>query len=98
MNQERIFTVIRAPHISEKSSLGTAESNSYVFKVSTDATKLEIKKAVEALFNVSVEKVQTLNVKGKVKRNRYGLAKKPSWKKAVVRLAEGHEIDLAVAE
>jgi large subunit ribosomal protein L23 len=98
MMQERIYTVIQAPLISEKSSIAAAESNQYVFKVTCDATKLEIKKAVEKLFNVKVERVQVLNVKGKVKRNRYGLAKKPSWKKAYVRLAEGHDIDLAVAE
>lgn len=97
MNQERLYTVLKAPHISEKTSLCAAESGRYVFKVAVDANKLEIKRSVEKLFNVKVEKVQVLNVKGKTKRNRYGLAKKPSWKKAYVRLAEGHDIDFELA-
>jgi large subunit ribosomal protein L23 len=97
MNEERLYTVLRAPHISEKTSMSAAEAGQYVFKVAVDATKLEIKHSVEKLFNVKVEKVQTLNVKGKAKRNRYGIAKKPSWKKAYVRLAEGHDIDFELA-
>jgi large subunit ribosomal protein L23 len=97
MNPERIYTVLQSPHISEKASIQAAESNQFVFRVAVDATKLEVKKAVEKMFNVKVQKVQVLNVKGKVKRNRYGLSKKPSWKKAYVRLEQGHEIDFTVA-
>ena len=72
--------------------------NQVVFKVASDANKLEIKAAVEKLFKVKVTQVRTLNVKGKVKRNRFGLAKKPNWKKAYVSLAQGHDIDFAVVE
>jgi large subunit ribosomal protein L23 len=69
-----------------------------VFKVAVDATKLEVKKAVEKLFKVTVESVQTVNVKGKVKRNKFGLSAKPSWKKAYVRLASGQDIDFALID
>jgi large subunit ribosomal protein L23 len=95
MNTERLYKVLQGPHISEKAAMA---EDQVVFRVASDATKLEVKKAVEKLFSVKVENVQTLNVKGKVKRNRYGLSKKPSWKKAVVRLAQGQEIDFAVVE
>jgi large subunit ribosomal protein L23 len=66
--------------------------------VAADATKLEVKKAVEQLFKVNVANVRTLKVKGKVKRNRFGYSRKPSWKKAYVRLAQGQDIDFAVAD
>jgi len=70
-------------------------NNQYVFKVTLDATKDEIKASVEQLFKVKVEDVQTLRVKGKSKRNRYGWSTKPSWKKAYVRLEQGQDIDFA---
>ncbi len=98
MNPEKIYTVLQGPHISEKAALGAEDSNQFVFKVALDATKLEVKKAVEKLFNVKVAKIQVMRVKGKTKRNRYGLSKKPDWKKAYIRLEQGHEIDLAVVE
>jgi large subunit ribosomal protein L23 len=98
MNQERIFKVIVGPHISEKAAVIAELSNQYVFKVATDATKLEVKKAVEKLFDVSVSNVTTLNVKGKVKRNSNGLSRRNNWKKAYVRLEQGQEIDFAVVE
>jgi large subunit ribosomal protein L23 len=98
MNQERVFKVLLGPHISEKSAIGADENNQYAFKVATDATKLEVRGAVEQLFKVKVAGVQLLNVKGKVKRNRYGFSKRPDWKKAYVRLEQGQEIDFAVAE
>jgi large subunit ribosomal protein L23 len=98
MNQERVFQVLLGPHVSEKAALAADTSNHYVFRVAVDATKLEVKKAVEQLFKVNVSDVQTLNVKGKVKRNRFGFSKKPSWKKAYVRLEQGQDIDFAVAE
>ena len=78
MNPERLYTVLKGPHISEKAAMGGDDQ--VVFRVAVDATRLEVKKAVEKLFNVQVRGVQTVNVKGKVKRNRYGLAKKPNWK------------------
>jgi large subunit ribosomal protein L23 len=98
MNQERVFQVLLGPHVSEKAAIVADLSNQYVFKVALDATKLEVKKAVEQLFKVKVDNVQTLKVKGKVKRNRYGYSTKSSWKKAYVRLEQGQDIDFASAE
>ncbi len=95
MNQERIFQVLRAPHISEKSAIVGDANNQHVFKVATDAKKDEIKAAVEQLFNVKVAKVRTSNVKGKTKRQGARMGKRSDWKKAYVSLEQGHEIDLA---
>lgn len=98
MNLERLYKVLLGPHISEKSTLAGEASNSYTFKVVPDATKPEIKAAVEQLFDVKVESVRTLNVKGKVKRTMRGMSKRKDWKKAYVRLAEGQSIDFAPVE
>lgn len=98
MNAERIYQVLKGPHASEKAAMSADAGNQVVFKVATDASKLEIKAAVEKLFKVKVTAVRTLNVKGKVKFNRFGAAKKPNWKKAYVSLAQGHDIDFAVVE
>jgi large subunit ribosomal protein L23 len=97
MNQERLLKVLSAPHVSEKATLAT-ESGKIVLKVATDATKLEIKHAVEALFDVKVDHVRTLNVKGKTKRTGMRMGKRSDWKKAYVTLAEGHDIDFMGAE
>jgi len=64
MNQERILDILKSPHISEKATVVAERDNQIVFKVAVDATKLEIKRAVESLFEVEVDSVQTLNVKG----------------------------------
>ena len=98
MNRERVFQVLMAPHISEKAAIVSDTHNQYVFKVAVDATKSEIRESIEQLFKVDVREVQTLKVKGKVKRNRYGYSTKPTWKKAYVRLAEGQDIDFANAD
>ena len=95
MNQERVFQVLVGPHVSEKAAIVADENNQFVFKVAVDATKLEIKKSVEQLFKVKVDKVRTLKVKGKVKRNKFGFSTKSTWKKAYVRLEQGQEIDFA---
>jgi large subunit ribosomal protein L23 len=95
MKQERIYKILLGAHMSEKVAISSDLNNQYGFKVDKSANKFEVKKAVEALFSVNVEKVQILNVKGKVKMNRYGLSKRPSWKKAIVRLAQGQEIDFS---
>ena len=96
MNSERMYSILLAPHVSEKSSLIGELANQYAFKVAIDATKSEIKSAVEQLFKVSVVELQVLNVKGKVKRNSRGqMRRRPNWKKAYVRLNQGHEIDFA---
>jgi len=96
MNQERMLTIIMGPHISEKSSIISEENNQVTFRVASDATKPEIKQAIEGLFNVEVKEVQVLNVKGKRKRTARGKFRtRPSWKKAYIRLKQGHEIDFA---
>lgn len=96
MNQDRMYSVILAPHVSEKSTLMSEGANQYAFKVAVDATKPEIKQAVESIFNVIVEDLQVLNVKGKTKRsNRGKVRRRKNWKKAYVRLEAGHEIDFA---
>lgn len=97
MSAAKLFSVIQAPHISEKSAIVADASNCVVFKVALSATKPEIKKAVEKAFDVKVKSVRVLNVKGKTKRNRYGLVQKSNWKKAYVTLEAGQEIDFAVA-
>ena len=76
MNQERVFKVLLGPHVSEKATVLADKKGQFVFKVATDATKLEIKKAVESLFSVKVERVTTLNVLGKSKRTARGLGKR----------------------
>lgn len=98
LKKERLYKVLLAPVISEKSAVAAEVANQVVFKVTTDADKAEIKAAVEKLFDVTVEDVKTLNVKGKTKRTRHGLGKRSDWKKAYVRLAEGQDIDFATAE
>ena len=98
MNKERIFNVLLAPHISEKATQAVEDGNAFVFKVARDANKLEIKKAVESLFDVKVESVRTLNVKGKQKFFGRISGKRASWKKAYVSLAEGQDIDFLGAE
>jgi large subunit ribosomal protein L23 len=91
--RERLYKVLLGPHISEKATIVADGNGQYVFKVAPDATKPEIKQAVEALFEVKVMNVRTLNQKGKTKRSVRGLSKRKDTKKAYVRLAEGQEID-----
>lgn len=93
MNQERIFEVLRAPHISEKASVQADAANQVVFEVAKTATKREIAAAVASLFDVKVEGVTTVNVKPKQKRFRGRAGVRSGWKKAYVTLAEGQEID-----
>ncbi len=96
MNQERILSIILGPHVSEKSSTIAEGNNQVTFKVAGDATKPEIKQAVESLFNVQVKTVQVLNVKGKTKRTARGKTRsRCDWKKAYVRLEQGQQIDFA---
>jgi large subunit ribosomal protein L23 len=93
MNEERLLKVLLAPHVSEKSTMVSETNNSFVFKVLQDANKAEIKAAVEKLFEVEVQGVRTLNVKGKVKRHGQSFGKRSDWKKAYVVLKEGQDID-----
>lgn len=99
MNQERIYKILLGPVVSEKTSSFSESENLVVFKVIKDACKPEIKAAIEQLFDVKVENVRVLNVKGKTKRSKYGMGVRSDWKKAYVRLEQGQDIDFAaVAE
>jgi large subunit ribosomal protein L23 len=95
---ERHYTILLAPHFSEKVATLTDASNQYAFKVARDATKPQIKAAVESIFSVTVENVSTLNVRGKEKKTQRGLSRKNHWKKAYVRLAPGQSIDVTATE
>ena len=95
MSKERLLKILLAPLISEKSVNAADTGNQFAFKVASDATKPEIKAAVEMLFEVNVEKIQVLNVKGKRKRFGQRMGKRPDWKKAYVRLAAGQDINFA---
>jgi Ribosomal protein L23 len=96
MNQERILSIILGPHVSEKTSTIAEKNNQVAFRVARDATKPEIKQAVESLFNVQVREVQVINMKGKTKRTARGkLRSRSDWKKAYVRLEQGQAIDFA---
>jgi large subunit ribosomal protein L23 len=87
-------SIILKPLVTEKGSRLREEGNKYLFSVVTDANKIEIKRAVQEIFNVKVRDVQTIAVRGKVKRMGAFQGKRPDWKKAVVTLEEGQSIDL----
>ena len=93
MNQERLLQVLLAPQISEKATYVADKHEQVVFRVASDATKPEIKAAVELLFKVEVEAVQVANVKGKVKRFKGATGRRKGWKKAYVSLKPGQEIN-----
>lgn len=97
MNQLELMKVLVGPVVSEKSTRSADTENRFVFKVRRNATKPQVKRAVELMFEVEVESVQLLNVKGKQKRFGRMLGKRPDWKKAYVRLKPGQEIDLSVS-
>ncbi|HJL95427.1 MAG: 50S ribosomal protein L23 [Gammaproteobacteria bacterium] len=90
-----LYSVIKSPYLTEKVSALMGESNQYAFKVDINATKLQIKKAVESYFSVNVEDVNVIKIKGKAKRSRYRIKKRSDWKKAYVRLAEGQTIEVS---
>jgi large subunit ribosomal protein L23 len=93
MKEERLLQVLLAPQISEKATSVADRHSQVIFRVAPDATKPEIKAAVELLFKVDVEDVRVLNVKGKVKRFRQALGRRKGWKKAFVSLKAGQEIN-----
>jgi len=93
MNQERVYQVLRGPHVSEKSTVIADEANQVVFKVAVDATKREVKAAVEQLFDVQVRDVRVANVNGKRKNFGRIRGRRPDWKKAYVALEAGNELD-----
>jgi large subunit ribosomal protein L23 len=88
-----VFQVIQAPLITEKGTFVSERGNQVVFKVDRRANKVEIRRAVEAMFKVKVEDVRTVNILGKKRRVGRSIGKRPDWKKAYVTLAEGHRID-----
>lgn len=92
-NQERLYQVLLAPQISEKATFIAEKNEQVVFRVASDATKPEIKAAVELLFKVEVDSVQVANVKGKVKRFKGMTGRRKGWKKAFVCLKAGQEIN-----
>ena len=103
LDKDRLMKVLLAPQVSEKSTFVGEKNNQYVFRVASDATKPEIKAAVELLFStedkkVDVQSVQVLNVRGKEKRFGRWVGRRRSWKKAYVRLAQGQEINFQVTE
>lgn len=93
MNQERLLQVLVEPRMSEKSARVADKNNQYLFKVLGDATKPEIKAAVEQLFNVQVSGVQVLNVRSRTKTFRGRAGTRQAWKKAYVTLKDGFSID-----
>lgn len=98
MNLERMYKIILGPHTTEKSYRIADKNRQVVFKVAKDANKIEIKKAIEKIFGVVVNSVQVVNVKGKVKGFRRVTGRTKDWKKAIVSLQEGHDINLAEIE
>ena len=98
MSTERLFKVLLAPRMTEKTTMIGEKSNQYVFRVTTDSNKKEIKNAVEKLFEVNVESVRIVNVKGKSKSFKLRTGKRSDWKKAYVRVQEGQVIDFLGGE
>ena len=97
-SQERLLKVILGPVVSEKSTQIADSRGQFVFRVATDATKAEIKNAVEVLFKKDVDSVQVVNVKGKKKRTGQRIGQRKNWKKAYVCLKPGQDIDLSSGE
>jgi large subunit ribosomal protein L23 len=97
-SQERLMNILLAPQISEKATYVAEKNEQVIFRVASDATKPEIKAAVELLFKVSVENVQVSVVKGKQKRFGRLMGRRKNWKKAYVCLAPGQEINFAAGE
>jgi len=90
--------VLVTPHVSEKSTLAADKAGQHVFKVLPDATKIEVRKAVELMFEVKVDAVRVVNVKGKTKRFQQQAGKRKDYKKAYVRLAAGQDISFEGVE
>ena len=98
MREDRLYRVVLSPHVTEKSTERADKNRQVTFKVARDASKLEIKYAIEKLFKVAIASVKTLNVNGKVKRFRQIAGKQSNWKKAIVTLKEGHDINVSEFE
>ena len=97
LNSYLLAGILEAPFISEKSTNAAEKNNQFVFKVKKSATKKQVKSAVELMFEVEVESVHVLNVKGKIKRAGKTMGKRSDWKKAYVKLKPGHDIEFSAA-
>jgi large subunit ribosomal protein L23 len=97
LNSYLLAGILEAPIISEKSTNAAEKNNQFVFKVKKSATKKQVKSAVELMFEVDVESVHVLNVKGKIKRAGKTMGKRSDWKKAYVKLKPGHDIEFSAA-
>ena len=97
-SKDRLAGVVIAPHVSEKAARVATEGNQYVFRVRRDASKPEIRAAIEFLFEVKVDTVNVVNQPGKAKRFGRSLGRRSDWKKAYVRLQEGQQIELGGSE
>lgn len=91
---DRYYQIVRQSHVTEKATNDTLGRNAYHFRVPTNANKVEIRHAIETLFDVKVERVNTINVSGKARRRGWVKGQKPDWKKAMVTLKEGDTIDV----
>jgi large subunit ribosomal protein L23 len=89
-----VYTIVKTPIVTEKSTVATEHQNAYTFLVDRHANKVEIKDAIQKIFKVKVAKVRTQVRKGKARRVRYQWGQQPDWKRAIVTLAEGHKIEL----
>ncbi|VVC75161.1 50S ribosomal protein L23 [Aquicella siphonis] len=98
MNQERLLQVILTPHVSEKSTIAMEKRNEYVFEVADNATKPEVKDAIEHLFNAKVKTVRIVNVRPKKKMFRGFEGKRQGWKKAYVTLQADQKLDIIGAQ
>jgi len=98
MNKNSLYEVLLSPRVTEKTTLVGENSNQYVFKVATEANKADIRAAVEKLFEVNVEAVRVVRVKGKNKTFKMRHGKRNDWKKAYVRVREGQVIDFLGGE
>ena len=98
ISTQRKYQVLLGPHTTEKSITGADKLQQVSFKVATDANKFEIKEAVESLFNVAVDKVRVVNMKGKTRNFRKVAGRTKAWKKAIVCLKYGHDINFAEYE
>jgi large subunit ribosomal protein L23 len=90
---ERYYRIVRRPHVTEKVLRAVERNRQYAFEVAERANKIEVRQAIEAIFNVKVEKVHTQNYPGKTRRVGRWFGRTPVWKKAIVTLKEGHAIE-----
>lgn len=91
---DRMYKLVARPVITEKGSMDQADRNAYHFRVPVDANKVEIRQAIEKVFEVKVTSVNTIKVRGKSRRRGWVAGQRPDWKKAMVTLGEGHTIDV----